>query len=550
MAKPNPVAVFRLLRRAGVGRARIVASVLEAAFSREARGVHRLLALHERTHPGRAAIVQGERRLSYEDLARRVRRVAGALGARGIGPGARAVTSLSNCAEMVIVNGALRTLGAQSVPASPHFKRDELRHILTDARAEAFFFAADRREEALAAAEAAGLERARLVEIGAVRGAAAGPTFEDLLAGPDLPLPPDDIRAPDEPAIMYTSGTTGVPKGARPTLPDSMGLLERFGGLFRLGSDETVLIPAPLYHAAPAMLAQLSILLGATLVLPAKFDPVEILKLIERERVTFAYFVPYMLEALLRLPAEEQRRYDRSSLRGAVSAAAALRPETRIAACDLLGDILCEFYGSTETGLVTFLHPEEQRRKADSVGRPIEGVRLQIAGEDGREAAPGATGEILVKSAWLRTEYVGRPEETREAHRAGFFATGDLGFLDEEGYLHVSGRVKDMVNTAGVKVFPAEVERALGQHPAVADVAVLGVADPRWGEAVWAAIVRAEGAALDEAALTAWAKERLAGFKVPKRVVFEAELPRNPAGKVLKRVLKERYEKGGAAAKT
>jgi long-chain acyl-CoA synthetase len=285
-------------------------------------------------------------------------------------------------------------------------------------------------------------------------------------------------------------------------------------------------------------------MLGATLVLPPRFDPIEMLRLIERERVTFAYFVPYMIEAITRLPEDARRAYDRGSLKGIVSAAAALRPEARIAACDFFGDILCEFYGATEVGVATFLYPEEQRRKPASVGRPIEGVELRIAGADGRALPRGEVGEVLVRTSWLRIEYVGRPEETAAAHREGFFATGDLGFLDADGYLHIVGREKDMVNSAGVKVFPAEVERVLAQHPAVADVAVLPVADPRWGEAVWAAAVRADGAAIDEAGLIAWAKERLAGFKVPKRVVFEPELPRNPAGKVLKRVLRERYERG------
>lgn len=547
MSQPNPIAIFRLLRRAGIGRARIAATVIETLLSREARGVHRLLELHERAEPGRAAVVNGERRLSFADLARRVRRVAGALGARGIGPGARAVVCLPNGPELLIVNGALRTLGALSVPASPSLKRDELRHILSDARAAAFFFAPSQRAEALAAAEGGLAPEPFLVEVappGSRAGPAGGLCFEDLLAGPDLPLPPDDRRADDQPTIMYTSGTTGVPKGARPTLPDSMALVERLASLFRLGPRETIFVPAPLYHAAPAMVAQLALILGATLVLPPKFDALETLKLIERERVTFAYFVPFMIEAITRLPDEDRRRHDRSSLRGVVSAAAALRAEARIAACDFFGDILCEFYGSTETGVVTFLHPEEQRRKAASVGRAVDGVELRIVDEEGREVARGTVGEIMVKTAWLKTEYVGRPEETAAAHREGFFASGDLGFLDEEGFLHLAGRAKDMVNSAGVKVFPAEVERAIGQHPGVADVAVLPVTDARWGEAVWAAVVRAEeGAGLDEAALIAWLKERLVGFKVPKRVVFELELPRNPAGKVLKRVLRERYER-------
>jgi long-chain acyl-CoA synthetase len=553
MARPNPIAVFRLLRRAGVPPWRIGKSLVESLLWREARGVHALFDLHARARPGRTAVVQGERRVSFEDLARRVRRLAGALGARGLGPGARAVVCLPNSPEFLVVTGAIRTLGAQTVPASPHLKRDEIEHVLADSGARAFFFAASMAEEALAAAGAAAprgaLDPRLVVEVAAPslagengRGA-RGPTLEDLLVGPDLDLPPDDLSGEDRPAILYTSGTTGVPKGARPSLSDSMALIETFARLFRLGAEETILLPAPLYHAAPAMIGQIAMLLGSTLVLPPKFDAEEALGLIEREGVTFAYFVPYMLEAILRLPHEKRRGRRLGSLRGIVTAAAPIRPETRIAACDFFGDILCEFYGSTETGIVTFLAPEEQRQKPESVGRAVEGVELRILDAQGRELPRGETGEVSVRSAWIRTEYLGRPEETAAAHRGAFFATGDLGFIDAEGYLHISGRIKDMVNSAGVKIFPAEIERAIAQHPAVADVAVFPVKDERWGEAVWAAVVPARGAKIDEADLIAWLKAKLAGFKVPKRVVLEKELPRNSAGKILKRVLREKYER-------
>lgn len=541
MPRPNPLAMYRVLRRAGVPRFEIAAAVVHGLISREARGVHRLLGLHEHTRPGRVAVVQGERRVTYAELAARARRIAGALGARGIGPGARVAVFLPNCPETIAISGALRTLGAQAVPASPHLKREEIEHVLRDARASALFYAGAACAGPLAAARAVGLEPRLTIAVG--EGGGAGVALEDLLAGPELPLPADELDGADRPAILYTSGTTGVPKGARPEIEDPIAMMERFARLFRLGRDETILLPAPLYHAAPAVFGQLAMLLGATLVLPAKFDPEDALRLIERERVTFAYFVPFMLEAILRLPEEMKRRYDRTSLRGVVSAAAQLRPETRLGACDFFGDVLFEFYGATETGIATFLEPEEQRRKPDSVGRPIEGVCVRILGEDGRELGPGRVGEVAVGTRWLRIEYEGRPEETAAAYAGGaFFRTGDLGFIDAEGYLHIAGRAKDMVNSAGVKVFPAEVERVLAQHPAVADVAVLPVADEKWGEAVWAAVVRAEGAPLEEQELIAWAKERLAAFKAPKRVVFERELPRNPAGKVLKRVLRERYE--------
>ncbi len=539
MQRPNPIAMYRLLRRAGASPLRIGGLVVESILRRESRGVHRLLALHDASRPGAAAVVQGERRVAFADLALRVRRLAGVLGARGLGPGDRVVTAISNSAELLVVTGALRTIGAVRVPASPAWRADEIAHCLSNSGARGIAFDAALGPAVADACAAAGAAAPRPELAIEVPGA-----LETILSGPDLPLPPDTLDSdPDTPAIVYTSGTTGRPKGARPRVRDLAALVDHLAGLFRLGPAETILCAAPLSHAAPAAIADLALVLGATLVLPRRFDAEEFLALIERERVTFAYVVPYMLQRILELPDATRRRHARPALRGIVCAAAPLRPETRIAACDLFGDVLMEFYGSTETGVATFLAPEEQRRRPETVGRAIAGVHLRILDEAGAPCATGEVGEVAVKSGWLSTEYVGMAGATLEAHRDGYFRTGDLGSLDPEGYLTIRGRLKDMVNTGGTKVFPAEVERAIAQHPEVRDAAVFPLADPRWGEAVAAAVVRAPGSALDEEALKAWLKDRIASYKVPKRVFFEAELPRNPQGKVLKRTLRESYER-------
>jgi long-chain acyl-CoA synthetase len=548
MQRPNPKSMLRLLRRAGVPTYRILWLAARSAASRESSGIHALYALHAQSSSDRPAVVSATGRHSFLSIAEQIRSLAGALGVRGVGPGDRVCVVLPNSPAYLIVLGALRTLGAVPVPVSPKLRARELHHVLQDSEAKGIFSEAGQRA---VVSEAVGYGTPRLraglrVEVGTPGpgGPGKATTLEALLKGPRFALPRLRLERgkPDTPAILYTSGTTGVPKGARPEIPDTLLLIEQCIERFGMGSGERILLSAPFYHAAPGLLINIAMLLGATLVAPSRFCALDTLSWIERERITYAYLIPPMLQAILDLPEEDRRRYDLGSLRGVITTGALLRPSVRIAACDLFGDILMEFYGSSEVGMVTFLGPDEQRRKPASVGRAVAGVEIRILGPGGENLPAGQVGEVAARSRWLRTSYLGRPEDTEQAYVEGFFRPGDTGFLDDEGYLHLGGRCQDMIVSGGVNIYPAEVERALSEHPDLMDVAVVGVQDARWGEAVWAAVVPARGRTLTEEALRSWLRERIAPFKVPKRFVVEQELPRNPTGKVLKRSLRERYE--------
>jgi acyl-CoA synthetase (AMP-forming)/AMP-acid ligase II len=365
--------------------------------------------------------------------------------------------------------------------------------------------------------------------------------YEDLIdRAPDTPVAGAE-GAGLGPSMIYTSGTTGHPKGAwRPHGVNIENVLQIIS-IFELGQSDVHLTCGPGYHSAVSFFTALHSLLGATVVLQPKFEAAGALDLIERHRVTTTFMAPTLLQRLV--DEQERRPRDLSSLRALVLGAAPCPYALKVRAAAALGEVVWEFYGATETGINTVLRPEDQLRKPGSCGTAVPRQEIRLVRDDGGEAATGEPGEFMVRNSWL-AEYYHRPDATRGSLHDGFFSVGDVAYKDAEGYYYICDRRIDMIISGGVNIYPAEVEAVLHEHPGVADAAVIGVPDPEWGESVKAVVQRRAGESVGEEELIAFCAERLASYKKPRSVDFVAELPRDAAGKLLKRRIREPYWAG------
>jgi fatty-acyl-CoA synthase len=339
--------------------------------------------------------------------------------------------------------------------------------------------------------------------------------------------------------IVYTSGTTGKPKGAnrawRKTGVESVAdMILQVG----MSADDRHLVVCPLYHsAAPAFVAILWSL-GATVVLQSHFDPEQCLDIIQRERVTCTLMVPTMLIRICALPEATLARYDTSSLRWVMSAAAPLPTDTARRFMARFGPVLWNFYGATETGLVTLAGPGDHLARPGTIGRALRGNRIRLLDDHGAEVPQGQVGELYAQNPTLISGYHGNEDATRSLARDGLFSVGDCGRVDADGYYYLEARKSDMVISGGVNIYPREIEDHLATHPSILEAAVVGVPDAEWGESLRAFVVVRDGARLTELEVIDYCRVELADFKRPRTVTFLPELPRNPTGKVLKRELR------------
>lgn len=352
----------------------------------------------------------------------------------------------------------------------------------------------------------------------------------------------------DDVMQLYTSGTTGLPKGVCHTN-------RSFEGFFNLSAPmnwanypngSTVMNCMPLFHVAGVLTGLLALGNGARIVILRDIDPGLILRLIPEQKVEYAFWVPAVILMLTQVPGANET--DFSSLKLVIYGASPIAEELILKAVDIMGTDFTQLYGLTETsGGGTYLQPElhdPSKGKLRSCGKPWEGAIVRCVDEDGNPVPTGEVGEITIKGPFLMKEYWKRKEATKESIKDGHFYTGDAGYFDEDGYLYVYDRVKDMIVSGGENVYPAEVENAIFSHPDVADVAVISVPSEKWGEAVKALIVCKPGTKPTESEIIAWSKERIAGYKCPKSVGYIDELPRNPSGKILRRFLREPYWEG------
>ena len=342
-------------------------------------------------------------------------------------------------------------------------------------------------------------------------------------------------------SMIYTSGTTGNPKGAwRPHGVDIANVLQVIA-TFELTQSDVHLMCGPGYHSGVAFFSALHQVLGSTVVLQPRFDAEDALDQIARHRVTTTFMAPTLLQRLV--DAQEARPRNTSSLRAVILGAAPCPYALKVRAEAVFGQVAWEFYGATETGVNTVLRPEDQLRKPGSCGTALPGQEIRLVRADGTEAAIGEPGELMVRSSWL-AEYFNRPDATRNSLHDGFFSVGDVAYRDDEDYFYICDRRIDMIISGGVNIYPAEVEAVLHAHPAVMDAAVIGVPDDEWGESVKAVVQLRPGADVSADALIAFCGERLAGYKKPRSIAFVDELPRDAAGKLLKRKLREPYWAG------
>jgi acyl-CoA synthetase (AMP-forming)/AMP-acid ligase II len=500
-----------------------------------------------RFFPHRTALRCGEQSLTHAAYAARVRRLAAGLGLRGLRRGERVAILAMNGIEYLEVYGAAEWSGVVLVTVNWRLAAAEIEWILGDARPRALLF------EARYAALVEGLRpRLRGIECWVCIGEAAlcpawAEAYDTLLDASDAPESTPSAGADDPLCIIYTSGTTGRPKGVVQSHGAYACLAETLSSELRLAGDDRLLAIAPLFHIGARSLASGAQWRGGAVVIQRGFDAQAVLRCIARERITAIHLVPTMVQALLDVP--DFAEHDLSSLRMLMYAAAPMPLPLLRRAMAAFGPILVNGYGQTEVNLPTLLHawqhqpdgtPEQVRRLA-SVGQPHPRSQLRIVADDGSECATGEPGEVLARCDTTMIGYWNNPDATTQTLRDGWVHTGDIGYLDNEGYLFLVDRKKDMIISGGENIYSREVEQALLEHPAVRDAAVIGVPDAHWGEAVKAVVVLKGGFAADEATLIAHARSLIASYKCPKTVLFVDALPLLPTGKVSKRELRERF---------
>jgi long-chain acyl-CoA synthetase len=488
--------------------------------------------------PDQAALILGDQHRTYADLDDRARRCANALAGLGVGRGDRVAVMLPNSFEWFeAVHGAGR-LGAVVVPVNTHFKAAETGWVVADSGAAA----------AVVAADLAG----SLADVAAVPRLVVGDGYEAALAASPATDPAIDTDC--WPTTMpYTSGTTGRPKGVAIAEDDFRRTAAGFASMgtrWQLGPDDVHLLVGPAYHSGPAAWAQMHIAFGGTVVVMPKWDAEGCLALVQRHRVTNSHMVPANFIRILELPEEVRRRYDLSSLRVIVHAAAPCPVPVKRAFMDLVGpEKVWEYYGASEGG-GTSISPDEWLAHPGSVGRPFPGNEFKIVADDGSPLPPGQVGTIYARTGHSSFRYHNDDEKTASTWRDGWFTVGDAGWLDADGYLYLSDRKADMVIVNGVNVYPREIEDALYLHPDVVDCAVFGVPDPRTGEALCAVVQPRAGASLSADDVIGWVGQRLADYKRPRRVKLVDELPRDPNGKVAKHRLRADYASSASSAAT
>lgn len=494
--------------------------------------------------PAIIMVASGEE-ISFRELDERSNQVAHLFRDMGLRRGDTVAILLENVAEYFELVWGAQRCGLYYVCISTRLLPSEIAFILEDSGARALFASSALASQMVETAQsthvtlfAVGEPLAEVRDFVTERAAMPTVPIEDESPGSDM---------------LYSSGTTGRPKGIKPPLPEgplaaSNGLTDVGLNVYGMDADTVFLSPAPLYHAAPLRWSMAVQKLGGTVVVMEKFDPEAALMVIERYAITHAQWVPTHFIRMLKLPQEVRDRYDHASLKTVFHAAAPCPVETKRAMIEWWGPIVHEFYGGTEANGFTSIGPEEWLERPGSVGRPMWGV-TKICDEKGNELPPGEVGTIYFADG-APFEYHNDPEKTEASrNRHGWTTIGDVGRLDDDGYLYLTDRKSYMIISGGVNIYPQEVENQLVLHPRVADAAVIGAPDPEMGERVVAVVQPLEwsdaGEALAEE-LDAWLRQRVGRVKVPRQIDFDRELPRTPTGKLLKRLVRDRYWQGGA----
>jgi long-chain acyl-CoA synthetase len=491
----------------------------------------------------------GEREIPHAELSALAARIAGALSASGVQPGDRVALVLRNEPLFLALSAACGLLGAVPVPVNWHSRGEELRHVLTHSGAKAVFAHSD----LLGAVEEVRSSGVPLIELpvppelAAHHGARAvtgrHPVIEEWVS---------DHRPHGQPlenapmSLIYTSGTTGLAKGvlrgpmtSEQSNAAAAATLEAMG----LRRGMRTLVTAPMYHSAPNAQSIFALALGIELTIMPRFTAEEFLRLVDQQGISHAQVVPTMFVRLLELPDEIRTRYDLSSLECVVHAAAPCPAHVKHRMIEWFGPVIREYYGATEIGIVVACDSDEWLAHEGTVGRPVGGALLRVMDAAGRTLGSGEDGEVFIRPPgyWPDFTYLDQDDKRREIERDGYISIGDVGHVDEEGFLHLSDRVRDMVISGGVNIYPAEIEACLLELPGVRDVAVFGIPDDSFGESLAAHLEVDPATELTEESVRDHVAARLSAYKIPRVVVFDDQLPREESGKIFKRRIREPY---------
>jgi len=487
-------------------------------------------------YPDEPAIIDDLGTLTFSEVHRRTNGLAHALSDHGIKEGDAVAILCRNHRGFIDATVALSKLGAHALYLNTQFAAPQITDVVDREKPIALIFD----DEFTNLVEEAGHRRKRFIAWHDGDSKPGDPVLEDLIRGGD----PRDVVPPSEPGrvVILTSGTTGTPKGASRSQPETLDPAAALLSKIPLRARETTMIAAPMFHSWGFAHFTLGMGLCSTLVLRRKFDPEGTLSAVAQHRATALAVVPVMLQRILELPEDTIQRYDTRSLRVIAASGSSLPGELATKVMDVFGDVLYNLYGSTEVAWATIATPEDLRAAPGTAGRPPRGTVVKLFDDEGNEVPAGETGRIFVGNEMLFEGYTGGGNKDVIA---GLMSTGDVGHFDEDGRMFVDGRDDEMIVSGGENVFPREVEDLLSCHEAIDEAAVIGVDDETFGQRLKAFVVTSSGKKLSEDEVKDYVKSNLARYKVPREVVFRDELPRNATGKVVKRHLEEEDEQEG-----
>jgi len=507
-----------------------------------------ILRVNAKKYPDKVAVKDERRSLTFKELNDRACRLANAMRTLGLRQGDRVAVLLYNCVEYVEIYAACAKAGLICATINFRFIGPEVKYIVEDSGSRLLFVGSD----FLKLSDEVKPELPHVQYIVQVDGITCEGylCYEDIIErssarGPHLGVEPEEPWL-----LLYTSGTTGQPKGVVRTHESYIAFFLINEVEFDFQHDDVGLIVMPMFHVNSTFYTFVFTYIGATVYIHRAhmFDPEEILQLIDREGITFTSLVPTHYTMMLNLPEEVKAKYDLGSVRNLLCSSAPVRKETKLGIMEMFPGVrLFEAYGSTEAGLVTTLRPEDQMKKLGSIGRECVGSdSILLLNDRGEEVGVGKVGEIWSRSPMMFDRYWGQPERTRECKRRdGYFTAGDMAKVDEDGYFYIVDRKDNMIITGGEHVYPNEVEAVLCTHPKVEDVAIVGLPDAKWGEAVHAAVIMRPGERMRDRTLIDFCKGKMAGYKKPKGVTFleRDEMPRTATGKIRHRILRRQLIK-------